>query len=199
MFYTRQIPKLALALTTTALVTACSGGGGSQSGDAQNFGQLSADAQSLTSSFLDANGQALSSAVIAPDASLSGQGTGTYAGFIAGDSDGNAFVANLELGVDLNALSLDGSSSDFTLEDETILTGTLTGTGGINDASTVLPQVTLTLTGTLADGGTDLPSQLALDGNFYQSGSDAVGAIAGTVEGEIGSDPVLNGLFASER
>ncbi|MEL6574233.1 MAG: hypothetical protein AAFQ64_21525 [Pseudomonadota bacterium] len=63
-------------------------------------------------------------------------------GFVAGETDGAAFVANLELGVDLDALSLDGSSSNFTFEDETALTGTLTGTGGINDASTILPQVT---------------------------------------------------------
>ncbi|MEL6572222.1 MAG: hypothetical protein AAFQ64_11210 [Pseudomonadota bacterium] len=199
MFYTQQIPKLAFALTSFGLVVACSGGGGGQGGATQTFGQQNSEAQSLTSAFLDGNGQQLSSAIIAPDDSLSGQGTGTYDGFITGESDGNAFVATLELGVDLDALSLDGTASDFTLEDETTLTGTINGSGGINDASTVLPQVTLTLTGTLADSGTDLPTQLALDGNFYQSGSDAVGAIAGTVEGEIGNNPVLNGLFASER
>jgi len=55
------------------------------------------------------------------------------------------------------------------------------------------------LTGSLTDEGSARATEIGLDGDFYQAGTDATGAVAGLVEGSIGDDDVVDGVFSAER
>lgn len=189
-------------ISSVALLAACGGGSSSGNGGAlEDFAAISTAASSQAAAFIDGNGAPIAGATRAADNVLAGQSSGTYDGYISGATTEGAFVAELELTVDFASESLTSTASDFRFDDDTILTGSVTGSGDINTDTFggVLPQAALTLGGSLSDGTSTLATDLALDGDFYQSGSDAAGAVAGTVEGNIGSSVVSNGLFAAEQ
>ena len=194
---TNVLTKIGL-LASLTLVAACGGGSSGGNGSAlDDFDTIISSASAQSSTYLDSDGQPLAGATRAADSVLAGQSGGTFDGFISGATDEGAFVATLELTVDFADADLTGTATDFRFEDDTVLTGSVTGAGSINTNSP-LNQVDLTLTGPLTESGTARTTSLALDGDFYQAGTDATGAVAGEVDGSIGSAAVL-GLFSAER
>ncbi len=196
---TNVLTKIGL-LASLTLVAACGGGSSGGNGSAlDDFDTIISSASAQSSTYLDSDGQPLAGATRAADSVLAGQSGGTFDGFISGATDEGAFVATLELTVDFADADLTGTATDFRFEDDTVLTGSVTGAGSINTGlGGALPQATLNLTGSLTESGTARTTSLALDGDFYQSGTDATGAVAGEVDGSIGSAAVL-GLFSAER
>ena len=195
----------AVILGCIMFTAACgSGSDSSENPISENaFDEANSAASDLTFSFLDANGEALSSAVRATDDVIATTtGNVTYEGYITGgtEDDGN-FVASLELTADFVSSELVGSASDFRFEDNTALAGTITGAGSLSSGTSdgTFPQATVTLSGTLVDDGVSRPTEIALDGYFYEADSSDIGAIAGLAEGDIGASEIEDGLFAAQQ
>jgi len=174
----------AVILGCIMFTAACgSGSDSSENPISENaFDEANSAASDLTFSFLDANGEALSSAVRATDDVIATTtGNVTYEGFVSSE--------------------LVGSASDFRFEDNTALAGTITGAGSLSSETSdgTFPQATVTLSGTLVDDGVSRPTEIALDGDFYEADSSDIGAIAGLAEGDIGASEIEDGLFAAQQ
>ena len=110
---------------------------------------------------------------------------------------------SLSIAPDISTIDVTGRATDFETDDADALSGTLEISGG-----TLLPDADpdrdflwiADLSGTLADGGTDLTLGARLFGDFY--GMEATGVAGEVVGGTIRTsdwDDIFDGAFAAEK
>ena len=195
--------KSAVALCLFAALSAC--GGGSTSGQGtegignppSDFAALSNTANGLIEDYINENGVPASGLTRSTTVPIIG--TATYSGYLYGVADDVELIAELELDTNFASREITGTAGSFEASSGATISGELSGDGDIvSSAMNAQPQATIVLRGTLTIAGDAADSAVALDGDFYPSGNDANGAIAGLAEGNIGGDALEDGIFGVE-
>lgn len=166
---------------------------------APTFADVDAAAAAMQGKYTDANGDLLAGVAPAQSTNINNAANATYTGFVGGDVGGDTLVGTLSVDADFNARTTTSTATGFIHEADGDYAGTLTGAGVIAPSAPAgTPQMSTTVAGTLNNGGTAYATSLALDGSFVANGGDAVGAIAGTADGTVGTD-ILTGTFVAEK
>lgn len=191
-----SVSRIAAALLMVCPIAACDSG--TTEVPRVGFATGNAAAVSLIDSYLDASGTPL--AGLSRSSSFVQNGSVTYDGAFVASLGGAGVVGDLSITVPIGEVTgaLTGTASNIQNEVTGYYGGTLQGGGALDPkADADLPQLTLTLTGTLTDGTGSQTAALLLDGNFYGEGSDPEAIIAGRVNGAIGAAVLDDGLFAA--
>ncbi len=167
-----------------------------------SFAEIQPDAATMQSTYTDPNGTLLMWITRATEAQIPDTGGATYKGFVNLPLSDGDLIGELTMVASFSAAagSIDSSATGFFHENNGAYTGTLTGTGAlVQDAPPGVSQVSTALDGPLSNGGTDYTTSLALAGDIVANGADPYGAVAGTADGNVGTDVFLGGVFAAER
>jgi predicted small lipoprotein YifL len=190
---------IALA-ATVSLLAGCGGGGGDDAPTAPTYAEMEAAATTAAAGIVDLD----TGEVLATERQfLPTTGTATYTGYVGGDVAGDTLIGELSLTANFTGGgTVEGTATNFQHEVDGAYTGTLTmpatnivanGSGDQEFAST--------LSGTLANGGSDYTTDIALTGNFV-GGTDNTTvvptAVAGSAIGTVGSD-FLQGAFIATQ
>jgi len=180
----------------TLLLSACGGSGGGSDSDLDpsvSFAELNADAETTIGMFVDANGDLLAGVEVTDPENFP-SGNVTYSGFITGSVDNVDLTGALQIEADFDDETFVATADNFIDETDVSYSGSLTGDDGtINtEGDADVPQLVVTIDGSLAAEGETFDTSLALDGDFVSDG----GAAAGLAEGSVGSDIFEDGLFA---
>lgn len=188
---TRSVKWIQLA--SCVALSACGGGSGDSGDDGPAFSSfegISTASATLIDTYIDEQGDPLSGVTTTAQADLPSGSVG-YEGYIAGSYDGDRFIGTVTLDVQFDDAEVTGTADNFFHETTGAMSGNLSGTGNINASG---PQVTVTLTGTLDSNVT----QLALDGDFLTYDGIDAAAVAGLVEGNVGTSTVDDGIFVAD-
>ncbi|MDO6590961.1 hypothetical protein DS901_16360 [Loktanella sp. D2R18] len=162
-----------------------------------SFDEIDAAAVAAIGTYIDDDGDITADLT---DASTLTTGSAAYAGFVRGEVDGSTLTGTLTMDANFATGAVTGSATDFFHETDGAYDGTLSGTGVVNTgAAGTVPHVTATLDGDLTNGSDTFDTTLAFDGYFLTVGGADAAAIAGEVEGNVGSDDFDDGLFVAEE
>lgn len=187
--------------TSVALVAGCDSTDDGTPAGYTSFAAIEVDADAMQALYTDANGNLIAGITPATEQQIPDTGGATYNGFVAGDVAGSRLIG--ELTVDTNFLvnTIDSSATNFYHENDGAYTGTLTGTGVLDQSGTV-SQISTNLDGDLTNGGVVYDTSIALEGDIIANGSDPIGAVAGFADGSLdsgGGTDIFTGVFAAER
>ncbi|MDD8022273.1 MAG: hypothetical protein PHX82_04085 [Paracoccaceae bacterium] len=189
---------IALA-ATVSLLAGCGGGSGDDTPTAPTYDDMLAAATADAAGIVDLD----TGAVIATKRQiLPTTGSATYTGYVGGDVAGDTLIGELSLTADFTGSgSVSGSATNFQHEVDGAYTGTLTMPATSIVANAGDQEFAGTLSGTLANGGTDYATDVALTGNFV-GGTDGTvvvpTAVAGSAIGLVGTD-LLSGAFIATQ
>jgi hypothetical protein len=192
---------IALA-ATVSLLAGCggSGGGATATPTALTFSQLTAAATTDAAGIVDLGSGDVSATErkIVPTT-----GSATYTGYVSGDVAGDDLIGELSLTANFSgAGSVSGTATNFQHETDGAYTGSLAMPAApINVNGSGDQEFAGTLAGTLANGGTDYTTNIALTGNFV-GGTDNTtvqpDAVAGSAIGTVGGDLLSGGFIATK-
>ncbi len=191
--------KRAFVVSLGLALTACGGSGSDEEATSSysSFDQIDADAVVTIGTYVEDNGDIIGDLT---DAGTLTTGSAAYAGFVRGEVDGATLTGTLTMDANFATGAVIGSATDFFHETDGAYDGTLSGTGVVNTGATgAIPHVTATLDGDLTNGSDTFDTTLALDGYFLTVGGVDAAAIAGEVEGSVGTTTFDDGLFAAEQ
>ena len=199
--------KIAGSLALIGALTACGSNGSDDtpppttggSVTYTSFAEISADADALSSTYVEDDGTLLAKRTL--EAELPTTGAVEYNGFISvsDDMSGENLVGQIALTADFDAAAdaISGTASNFIHETNVVYTGDLTVTDGEirANAPTGDYQFRASLEGQLSDGVTTYDTVIGLDGNFLGTDYSAIG---GEALGLVGAD-FMSGNFAAEQ
>lgn len=187
-----------LIIPVIMMTASCGGGGSSDGNNAGGDVYVTAKEQAANQiwQYLDMNGQLASTSTIATPSEIINSPTANYSGYLIANTDDISLISELDISVNFAENSSNTTAHSFIHEEIGNLNGTLTGTGLIHpNASENEHQFTSTIVGTLSQGNFSETTSLALDANFLHVEGNPTGAIAGTVDGRLGSE-FIDGSFA---
>lgn len=190
---------IALA-ATVSLLAGCGGGGGDDAPTAPTYAEMDAAATTAATGIINLD----TGDMIADERkNLPTTGSATYTGYVGGDVDGSTLIGELSLTANFTGTgTVSGSATNFQHEVDGAYTGSLTmPSTGINPNLDGDQEFAGTLTGTLANGGTDYDTDITLTGYFAGGTDDTVvvpTAVAGFADGTVGSD-LLTGAFIATQ
>jgi len=190
---------IALA-ATVSLLAGCGGGGGDDAPTAPTYAEMDAAATTAATGIIDLD----TGDMIATERQvLPTTGSATYTGYVGGDVDGSTLIGELSLTANFTGGgTVSGSATNFQHEVDGAYTGSLTmPSTGIDPNLDGDQEFAGTLTGTLANGGTDYATDITLTGYFAGGTDDTVAvptAVAGFADGTVGSD-LLTGAFIATQ
>ncbi len=192
-------PFTALAVAASTLVL-----GGCDPLEPRSFADIDAAATALRSKYVDLDGNPLVPGNVAQESDFPPSGAASYQGFIsADDMAGNRLVGELTLDVSFLTDNVDGTAYNFQHETDGTYTGTLTGSADLardQDPMGTGVHLDLLLLGILTNNGTGYATSAALNGNFQETFTDPIGAIAGAADIDTGiNGTTYDGTFAAER
>lgn len=161
------------------------------------FAEQRADAARAYDPFLAANGGILSTVSrTSQDLFPTTPSGASYAGKITATVGGDRLVADLDLRVSFDDQTVSSEAHAFVFEKAGAVSGDASGTGSVNlNLPDSVPHLTTTLLGVVNGQNTTL----GIDGNFFDASGNETGATAGVVEGSIGSNSIMDGLYGAER
>ncbi|WP_133169799.1 hypothetical protein [Yoonia maritima] len=159
-----------------------------------DFNEMSIDAQTLSSQYIETDGRLLIERSSAEN--LPTTGAASYYGFVTGTLEGQGLIGQIAVTADFEGDAITGTASNFIHETNGAYSGTLTAAGLVRtEAHMVITQFSATLEGTLSNDGNDYVTEIALEGDFLTADHAAIG---GNVVGYVGDDFLVGG-FAAER
>ncbi|WP_439154315.1 hypothetical protein [Yoonia sp.] len=189
--------------TSVALVAGCDSVDDETPAGYTSFADIEVDADAMQALYTDANGNLITGITPATALEIPDTGNATYNGFVAGEVAGSRLIGELTVTTffDPGLGSITSSATNFYHENDGAYTGTLNGTGVLDQTATV-PQISTNLDGDLTNGGVVYDTSIALEGDIIANGSDPIGAVAGFADGSLdsgGSSETFTGVFAAER
>ncbi|MCG3268667.1 hypothetical protein [Yoonia sp. I 8.24] len=191
--------KRTFVVSLVLALAACGGSGSDDEATSSysSFDQIDADAVVTIGTYIEGNGDL--NAPVTAGAALS-SGSVAYDGFIRGDIDGATLTGTVTMNVNFGDASVAGSATDFFHETDGAYEGSLSGSGIVDAGATgTKPQLTATLDGSLTNGSVPFDTTLLLDGDFLTFDGTDGAAVAGLVEGNVGTATFDDGLFAAEQ
>jgi len=195
--------KIAGSLALIGALTACGSNGSDDTPPPTtggpvtytNFADISADADALSSTYVEDDGTLLATRTL--EAELPTTGAVEYNGFVSvSDTANDSLVGQIALTADFVTTDISGTASNFIHEVDGEYTGTLSATGTVSAAAPVgVTQFSATLEGDLTNAATVHGTTIALEGDFLGTDYRAIG---GEALGLVGAD-FMSGNFAAEQ